>query len=106
MTGPAAAYAVTGDPVPTSWRVPLADVAFDRCPELRLGEAEALNALSPLEMRRNRARGLPRRTAGHWKALARLVEPLDAARAVLHHVDDVRYRRAGAHAAWPRGRQA
>jgi integrase len=29
----------------------------------------------------------------------RLVEPLDEARAVLHHADDVRYRRAGAHAA-------
>jgi hypothetical protein len=27
-----------------------------------------------------------------------LVEPLDAARAVLHHLEDVRYRRAGAHA--------
>jgi hypothetical protein len=42
--------------------------------------------------------GLPRRTAGPWKALARLVKPLDAARAAVHHHEDVRYRRAGAHA--------
>ena len=39
-----------------------------------------------------------RRTAKHWKAIARLVEPLDAARATLHH-DDILARRAGAQAA-------
>jgi integrase len=38
-------------------------------------------------------------TAKHWKALARLVEPLDAARAALHHDDDILARRAGAQAA-------
>ena len=50
-------------------------------------------------LRRNRARGVPRRTALSWKALARLVEPLDAARVALHHRDDARHRRAGLHAA-------
>ena len=98
MTAGSAAHAVTADIIATAWRPPFAGSEFDRCPELRVEEAEALKALSPLEFRRNRARGVPRRTAGQWKALARLVEPLDAARAVLHHVDDVRYRRAGAHA--------
>ena len=34
--------------------------------------------------------GIPRRTAVHWRALARLVEPLDAARASLHHGEDIR----------------
>lgn len=33
------------------------------------------------------------------ETVARLVIPLDVARASLHHGDDVRYRRAGAHAA-------
>ena len=50
-------------------------------------------------LRRNRARGIPRRTARHWQAISRLVEPLDAARAALHHGDDPAFRRAGAHAA-------
>src|SRR5660398_324816 len=45
---------------------------------------------------RDRARGSPRRTATCWKALAALVEPLDAARAGLHHGEDIRFRRAGA----------
>lgn len=76
MTGPPAAHAVSGDTAATCWSVPLADREFDRCPELRLEEAEALKALSPLEMRRNRARGVPRRAAGHWKALVqRRVSP-------------------------------
>lgn len=98
MTGlPAAHSGITADSIAIRWHLPLAE--FDRGPELRAEEAEALHALNPLEMRRNRARGIPGRTAGNWTALARLVEPLDAARAVLHHVDDVRYRRAGAHAA-------
>ena len=71
---------------------------FHRRPGLLTREAAALAALSPLQMRRNRARGIPRRTAGHWTSLARVVEPLDAARAGLHNGDDVRYRRAAAHA--------
>jgi len=103
MTGLAAPSAVPTDAITDAvsirWHLPLANSEFDRCPELRAQEAEALSALSPPEMRRNRARGVPRRTAGHWAALARLVEPLDATRAVLHHLDDVRHRRAGAHAA-------
>ena len=106
MTGPSAAAAapavaidtVLTDAVATRWRASLAVSHFDCSPALRMDEAEALKALSPLEMRRNRARGVPRRTAEQWTVLARLVEPLDAARAVLHHLDDVRYRRAGAHA--------
>ena len=102
MTGTFAAHAVPLDTVtetvPARWTMPLPDSEFDRRHELRAAEADALKALSPLEMRRNRARGIPRRTAGRWTALARLVEPLDAARSVLHHVDDLRYRRAGAHA--------
>ncbi len=35
----------------------------------------------------------PRRTARHWKAIARLVEPLDAARAALDYDDDILARR-------------
>jgi integrase len=72
---------------------------YDRRGELLDAEAAALIALGPGGLRRNRATGVPRRTAAHWTALARLVEPLDAARARLHHRDDVRFRRAGAHAA-------
>ena len=89
---------VPTDVVPMRWRLPLEAGEFGRRPGLLTQEAAALAALSPLEMRRNRARGIPRRTAGHWTSLVRVVEPLDAARAALHHSDDVRYRRAGAHA--------
>ena len=89
---------VPTDVVPMRWRLPLEAAEFGRRPGLLAREAAALAALSPLQMRRNRARGVPRRTAGHWTSLARVVEPLDAARAALHQVDDVRYRRAGAHA--------
>jgi len=81
------------------WRFGLEVTRFDRRPGLLEGEAEALAALGPRGLRRNRARGLPRRTAPALRALARLVEPLDEARAVLHHADDVRHRRASAHAA-------
>ncbi|HET9080087.1 MAG TPA: site-specific integrase [Trebonia sp.] len=70
---------------------------YDRRGELLDGEAAALAALGAAGLRRNRATGV-QPTAAHWKALARLVEPLDAARARLHHRDDVRFRRAGAHA--------
>jgi hypothetical protein len=85
--------------VPAGWPLPFGTGEFDRRPGLLAREAAALEALSPLQLRRNRARGVPRRTGGHWRSLTRLVEPLDAARAALHHGDDVRYRRAGAHAA-------
>jgi len=70
---------------------------YDRRGELLDSEAAALGALGAAGLRRNRGTGV-QRTAAHWKALARLVEPLDAARARLHHRDDVRFRRAGAHA--------
>ena len=66
--------------------------------ELTEVERRALAGLGPKALRRNRARGIPRRTAVHWRALAGLVEPLDAARASLHHGEDIRFRRAGAHA--------
>ena len=36
-------------------------------------------AIRPGGLRRNHATGIPRRTAKHWKGLARLIEPLDAA---------------------------
>jgi len=71
---------------------------FDRSGTLTADERSALELLDPMSLRRNRARGVPRRTATSWKALTRLVEPLDAARAALHHRDDVRHRRAGLHA--------
>ena len=72
--------------------------AHDRSATLTNTEHEALVALGPTGLRRNRARGIPRRTAPSWEALARLVEPLDAARVALHHGDDARHRRAGLHA--------
>lgn len=54
-------------------------------------------ALDAKALRRNRCRGVPRRTALSWRALSRLVEPLDAACAALHdaHGDPVRFGRAG-----------
>ncbi len=73
------------------------DSRWDRRVALLDGEAAALLALGPVGLRRNR--GVPRRTAPQWNALARLVEPLDETLAALHHGEHVRYRRAGAHAA-------
>ncbi len=61
-------------------------------------ERAALRTIGPQGLRRNRSRGVPRRTAVSWRVLARLVEPLDTARATLHHRDEVRYRRAALHA--------
>ncbi len=75
--------------------------AFDRTAAAIAGvalldsEAAALLALGPAGPAPQPGRGIPRRDAPHWRALARLVEPLDAALAALHHGDDVRYRRAG-----------
>ena len=77
---------------------PLLDISgFDRRAGLLAWESKALSALSARELQRNRSVGIPRRTALHWRALTRLLEPLDAARTVLHHGDDVRFRRAGLH---------
>jgi integrase len=72
---------------------------WDRRPELLASEAAAILAIGPVGLRRNRATGIPRRTARHWKAIFRLVQPLDAAREALHHDDDPKFRRAGAQAA-------
>jgi hypothetical protein len=85
-------------PERTPFRFDVAGQSWDRRGELRREEAEAIAALGPVGLRRNRARGTPRRTAAEWETLARLVGPLDAARASLQHRDDVRFRRAGAHA--------
>jgi integrase len=72
---------------------------WDRSRELLDGEAAAIAAIGPVGLRRNRATGIPRRTARHWNAISRLVIPLDAARVALHHGDDPKFRRAGAQAA-------
>jgi integrase len=94
LPGPAADVDESG-----RWRFPRAASGWDRRPVLLEGEAEAVAALGPQGLRRYRAKGVPRRTARYWNALARLVAPLDATRATLHHADDdVRYRRAGGHA--------
>jgi integrase len=72
---------------------------FDRRPGLSVQERAALAALDLRALRRQRSHGgIPRRTAVHWRALARLVDPLDHARAVLHHDGEVNHRRAGAQA--------
>jgi hypothetical protein len=70
----------------------------DRRSDLLASEAAAIAAIGPVGLRRSRARGIPRRAARQWKAISRLVEPLDAAREALHHDDDPAFRRAGAHA--------
>jgi integrase len=72
---------------------------WDRRGELLDGEAAAITAIGPVSLRRNRATGVPRRTARHWNTISRLVVPLDAARTALHHDDDPKFRRAGAQAA-------
>ncbi|MFC7303200.1 tyrosine-type recombinase/integrase [Streptomyces monticola] len=78
--------------------------AFDRRPQLLPGEAATLAALDLRALRRQRARGIPRRTAVHWQALERLVVALDAACGALHqeadhpHGEEVRRRRAGSQA--------
>jgi integrase len=72
---------------------------WDRRIAISEKEAAALLALGRQRLRRNKAVGIPRRTAPHWLALARLTEPLDATLAGLHHGDHVRFRRAGRQAA-------
>ena len=72
---------------------------WDRRGQLLAGETAAILAIGPAGLRRNRATGIPRRTARDWKAISRLVQPLDAARQTLHHDDDPKFRRAGAQAA-------
>ena len=81
------------------WCSGLAEQGWDRRRELLGGEAAAIAAIGPAGLRRNRSTGVPRRAARHWNAISRLVVPLDAARAALHHHDDPKFRRAGAQAA-------
>ena len=66
---------------------------WDRRIALSEKETAALLALGRHGLRRNKAVGIPRRGAPHWRALTRLTEPLDATVAGLHHGDDVRFRR-------------
>jgi integrase len=77
----------TANPTQPAWTFPPLE-RYDRREELSDAERSALLELGPKALRRNRARGIPRRTASHWKALTRLVEPLDTARAELHHCAD------------------
>jgi hypothetical protein len=73
---------------------------YDRRGELTEAETQALNKLGVTGLRRSHARGTRRHDdAEQWLALARLVEPLDAARAALHHEDTTDLRRAGRDAA-------
>lgn len=58
-------------------------------------ETAAVLAIGHQALRRNRAVGIPRRTAVHWRQLTRLTEPLEATVAELHHGDGDRFRRAG-----------
>jgi integrase len=78
------------------FRVPGRD--WDRRAELLDEEVAAIGALGPAGLRRNRAVGIPRRTARHWQELSRLAEPLDTARVALHHDGSVRSRRVSAQA--------
>lgn len=61
-------------------------------------ERDVLRMLGPTGLRRSRARDAASRAA-LWAEVVRLSEPLDRARALLHHRDDARHRRASAHAA-------
>jgi hypothetical protein len=81
-----------------TWTFPLCVQRYDQRAELTDAERHALGELGPKNLRRNRARGVPRRTAAGWRALSRLVGPLDTARGCLPHGEDARFRRAGAHA--------
>ena len=83
---------------PRALEFPDRDQGWDRRRELLAGQAAAITVIGPVGLRRNRAAGIPRRTARHWSAISRLVVPLDAARASLHHDDDPKFRRAGAQA--------
>lgn len=79
---------------PRALEFPDRDQGWDRRRELLAGQAAAITVIGPVGLRRNRATGIPR----HWNAISRLIVPLDAARASLHHDDDPKFRRAGAQA--------
>ena len=72
---------------------------YDRLAELTRLELDTLLELGPVGLRRSRARGAAQRNV-LWDRLALLAEPLDEARALLHHpAAHARYRRASVHAA-------
>ncbi len=70
---------------------------YDRS-ELTGRELAVLRELGPAGLRRSRARGAAERVA-LWAGLTRLTGPLDEVRALLHHPQHARCRRASAHAA-------
>ncbi|MDQ3274216.1 MAG: site-specific integrase, partial [Actinomycetota bacterium] len=84
--------------VPSGWAAGLDTSGYDRRVELTDPEARALAELGVAGLRRSRARGAQQQ-APWWAALTRLVEPLDTARAGLHHDNVARYRRASRDAA-------
>ena len=81
-----------------AWSFPLDLDSYDTRVELTDEELRTLVELGPGHLRRSRARGADQR-AGRWDTLATLAGPLDDARALLHHADDTRHRRASSHAA-------
>jgi integrase len=93
MTAAVATAAFTRSPSMSQLR----PSGYDRR-ELTAAELSALRTLGPVGLRRSRARGATQRAA-LWAQLTRLVGPIDEVRSLLHHPDDVRYRRASAHAA-------
>jgi integrase len=72
--------------------------SYDRHVKLTPNQLQALVGLGPARLRRGWARGGVERIP-LWDSVSGLVGPLDDARAMLHHPDEARYRRAGAHAA-------
>lgn len=92
MTG-AAALAARAPAFGFGWNL----LRYDRR-ALTGAELDVLRELGPVGLRRSRARGATTRAAV-WAELARLAEPLDDARALLHHPSTARCRRASAHAA-------
>ncbi len=98
MSGPLAPATVPDDVAAQGRHLRLETDQFDRTPGLLAQETRVLEELDLRQLRRNRARGIPRRTAAQWTALERLVGPLDAALAALHHDEHISHRRAGTHA--------
>ncbi len=98
MSGLLAATAVPAEVVHAGSSLRFQTSELNRDPGLLPHEAQALAELDPHQMRRNRARGIPRRTTQQWTSLARLVVPLDTTLAALHHNEEAHHRRAGAHA--------
>ncbi|MGH3608110.1 MAG: tyrosine-type recombinase/integrase, partial [Pseudonocardiaceae bacterium] len=83
---------------PSGWAAGPDASGYDRRAELTDPEAHALAELGVVGLRRSRAHG-GQHCEHQWVTLARLVEPLDAARAALHHDDVADCRRPSRHAA-------